>query len=185
MLGSVTVVVGQRLKLKVNRDRSTVVPASRVTMLGFGFYFVRGGEVGIRVGPKALARWKVRIKERTSRRWSIAVEERIARINRFATGWMGCFQLADTPGVFQGLDKWLHRRMRQIRWKEWKRHATRRRDLRALGIGERSARERAVGSKGYWRTAGPVVLQRALPNSHGEDPGLRMLKPTWQRVRSA
>ncbi|WP_338672682.1 group II intron reverse transcriptase/maturase [Streptomyces sp. SCSIO 30461] len=185
VLDSVTTVVEQRLKLKVNRDKSKVVPASVMTMLGFGFYFVRGGKVRVRADPKALARWKVRIKELSSRRWSIAMDERIAKINRFTTGWMGYFQLADTPKVFQELDKWLHRRMRQIRWKEWKRYAARRRNLRALGIPERSAREWAVSSKGYWRIAGSVVLQRALPTSYWDDLGLHMLKPTWQRLRSA
>jgi group II intron reverse transcriptase/maturase len=185
VLDSVTVVVEQRLKLKVNRDKSKVVPASVMTMLGFGFYFARGGEVRIRVDPKALARWKGRIKELTSRRWSIAMDERIAKINRFTTGWMGYFRLADTPRVFSDLDEWFRRRMRQIRWKEWKRYATKRRNLRALGIGERAAREWAASSKGYWRIAGSAVLQRALPNSHWEGLGLRMLKPTWQRLRSA
>ena len=185
VLASVTAVVERRLRLKVNRDKSKVVPASVMTMLGFGFYFVRGGKVRIRADPKALARWKTRVKELTSRRWSIAMDERIAKVNRFTTGWMGYFQLADTPRVFQELDKWLRRRMRQVRWKEWKRYATKRRNLRALGIGERDAREWAASSKGYWRIAGSVVLQQALPNSHWEDLGLRMLKPTWQRLRSA
>lgn len=75
--------------------------------------------------------------------------------------------------------------MRQIRWKEWKRYATRRRNLRALGIGERDAREWAASSRGYWRVAKSPVLDRALPISYGDDLGLRMLKPTWQRLRSA
>lgn len=185
VLASVTAVVGQRLKLKVNRDKSRVVPASVMTMLGFGFYFARGGRVGIRVDPKAVERLKTRLRELTSRRWSIAMDERIAKINRFTAGWMGYFQLADGANLFQGLDKWLHRRMRQIRWKEWKRFAARRRNLRALGIGERSAREWASSSKGYWRIAGSVVLQRALPNAYWDDLGLHMLKPTWQRLRSA
>src|SRR5690606_37656367 len=88
VLDSVTAVGEQRLKLKVNRDKSKVVPASVMTMLGFGFYFVRGGKVRIRADPKALRRWKVRIKELTSRRWSIAMDERIARINRFMNWWM-------------------------------------------------------------------------------------------------
>ncbi|MFC5668507.1 group II intron reverse transcriptase/maturase [Kitasatospora misakiensis] len=185
VLDSITVVIEQRLKLKVNRVKSKVVPASVMTMLGFGFYFVRGGKVRIRVDPKAIERLKVRVKELTSRRWSIAMADRIAQINRFTTGWMGYFQLADTPQVFERLDKWLRRRMRQIRWKEWKRYATKRRSLRALGIGERDAREWAASSKGYWRIAGTAVLDRALPNSYWDDLGLRMLKPTWQRLRSA
>jgi RNA-directed DNA polymerase len=184
VLDSVTAVVEQRLKLKVNRDKSKVVPASVATMLGFGFYYTRSG-VRIRTDPKALARLKVRLRELTSRRWSIAMDERIAKINRFTAGWMGYFQLADTPRVFGELDGWFRRRMRQIRWKEWKRYAARRRNLLALGIPERSAREWAGSSKGYWRIAGTAVLERALPNSHWDDLGLRMLKPTWQRLRSA
>lgn len=185
VLDSVTTVVEQRLKLKVNRAKSKVVPASVMTMLGFGFYFARGGKVRIRVDPKAVKRLKMRIKELTSRRWSIAMDERIAKINRFTTGWMGYFRLADTPRVFSDLDEWFRRRMRQIRWKEWKRPKARVRSLCALGIAEWQAREWAGSGKGYWRVAGSPVLSRALPNSHWEDLGLHMLKPTWQRLRSA
>ncbi|MFF3879463.1 group II intron reverse transcriptase/maturase, partial [Streptomyces sp. NPDC001978] len=119
VLASVTAVVEQRLKLKVNRAKSKVVPASVATLLGFGFYFTRSG-VKIRIDPKALARWKAKIRELTSRRWSIAMEDRIARINRFMTGWMGYFQLSDASRPFRDLDEWFRRRMRQIRWKEWK-----------------------------------------------------------------
>lgn len=185
VLASVTAVVEQRLKLKVNRDKSKVVPASVMTMLGFGFYFVRGGKVRVRADPKAVKRLKVRLRELTSRRWSIAMEERIARINRFTTGWMGYFQLADTPRVFSDLDEWFRRRMRQVRWKEWKIPRARFRNLRALGIAEWQAREWASSGRGYWRIAGSPILSRALPNSHWDDLGLRMLKPTWQRLRSA
>ncbi|MFI6283133.1 group II intron reverse transcriptase/maturase [Streptomyces sp. NPDC050988] len=185
VLASVTAVVEQRLKLKVNREKSKVVHARSAVLLGFGFYFARGGKVGIRVDPKAVKRLKDRLRELTSRRWSIAMDERIAKINRFTTGWMGYFQLADGSHLFRDLDKWLHRRMRQIRWKEWKLPKARFRNLRALGVAEWQAREWAGSGKGYWRIAGSAVLQRALPNSYWDDLGLRMLKPTWQGLRSA
>lgn len=184
VLDSITTVVESRLKLRVNREKSKVVPASVATLLGFGFYFTRGG-VRIRVDPKALKRCKDRIRGLTSRRWSVAMEHRIGRLNRFVLGWMGYFRLADTPRVFAELDEWFRRRMRQIRWKEWKRPRSRHRMLRSLGIPGRSAREWASSGKGYWRIGGSVVLARALPNAYWEDLGLRMLKPTWQRLRPA
>jgi len=184
VLDSITVVVEQRLKLKVNRDKSKVVPASVATLLGLGFYFTRTG-VKIRTDPKAIARLKMRIKELTSRRRSIAMEVRIGMLNRYVTGWMGYFRLADTPKVFRELDEWFRRRMRQIRWKEWKRPSARRRNLRRLGIPERSAREWANSGKGYWRIAGSAVLARSLTNTYWDDQGLKMLYPTWQRFRSA
>jgi hypothetical protein len=51
------------------------------------------------------------------------MDERIAKINRFITGWMGYFQLSDASRPFRDMEEWLRRRMRQIRWKEWKRYA--------------------------------------------------------------
>ncbi|WP_217712253.1 group II intron reverse transcriptase/maturase [Streptomyces sp. NA02950] len=184
VLASVTAVVEQRLKLKVNREKSRVVRASAAMLLGFGFYFTRNG-VRIRIDPKALARWKAKIRELTSRRWSIAMDERIAKIDRFMTGWMGYFRISDASRAFRDLDEWFRRRMRQIRWKEWKRPRTRQAMLRKLGISERLSREWGGTSKGYWRVAGSPVLARALPNAYWDDLGLRTLKPTWQRLRSA
>jgi RNA-directed DNA polymerase len=182
VLGSVTAVVEQRLKLKVNNQKSSVRHASKATLLGFGFYFTRSG-VKIRVDPKALKRLKDRLRELTSRRRSVSMPCRIDTLNRYVTGWMGYFRIADTPRVFRDLDEWFRRRMRQIRWKEWKRPKTRRRNLRQLGILDRNAREWAMSGKGYWRIAGSPVLARALPNAYWDDLGLKGLYTTWHRLR--
>jgi hypothetical protein len=39
-------------------------------------------------------------------------------LSRFTTGWMPCFRLADTGNLVREVDKWLRRRLRQVRWKE-------------------------------------------------------------------
>jgi group II intron reverse transcriptase/maturase len=181
VLDSITQVVEVRLKLKVNQEKSSVRPASKATLLGFGFYFSRSG-VKIRVDPKAVKRFKDRIRALTSRRWSVSMPYRIDRLNTFIRGWMSYFRIADLSRRLRELDKWVHRRMRQIRWKEWKRYSAKRRNLRQLGIPDRNAREWAVSSKGYWRIAGSAVLQRALPNSYWDDLGLLGLQATWRRL---
>ncbi|XVQ82772.1 group II intron reverse transcriptase/maturase [Microbispora siamensis] len=183
VLGSVTAVVEQRLQLKVNRDKSSVRHAREATLLGFGFYFSRSG-VGIRVDPKAIARFKDRIRELTSRRWSVSMVCRIDRLNGFIVGWTAYFHLAELSQRLRELDKWLHRRMRQIRWKEWKRYSAKRHNLRKLGIPDRTARDWAASSKGYWRIAGSVVLQRALPGLYWDGLGLLGLQSTWRRLRT-
>ena len=66
-------------------------------------------------------RLKARLRQLTSRRRSIAMPTRLALLNRFIGGWTAYFALADTPSVFNELDEWLRRRLRQVRWKEWKR----------------------------------------------------------------
>jgi RNA-directed DNA polymerase len=183
VLDSVTDVVERRLKLKVNRAKSSVQPASKAMLLGFGFYFTRSG-VKIRVDPRALKRLKERLRDLTGRSWRVSMPYRLDRLNRFITGWMAYFRLADASRVFRDLDEWLRRRMRQIRWKEWKRYSARRHNLRKLGIPELSARRWAASSKGYWRIAGSAVLKRALPNTHWDDIGLLGLRNTWHRLRA-
>jgi hypothetical protein len=131
--------VEQRLKLRVNREKSAVDKATKRTLLGFGF-MRRGGRVTIRIDPKAPQRAKDRLRRLTARRWGVSMERRIKEINRFTLGWTAHFVLADHPQPLEDLDKWLRRRLRQVRWKEWKRYRNRLRNLRALGIPERSAR---------------------------------------------
>ncbi|WP_277750825.1 group II intron reverse transcriptase/maturase [Nonomuraea polychroma] len=183
VLDSVTTMIEQRLKLKVNTEKSSVRHAREATLLGFGFFFTRSG-VKIRVDPKAVSRLKDRIRELTSRRWSVSMPCRIGKLNAYVTGWMAYFHLADTPRVFKDLDEWFRRRMRQIRWKEWKKPKTRRRNLRKLGIPDHKAREWASSGKGYWRIAGSPILARALPNIHWTDLGLKGLYPTWHRLKT-
>ncbi len=182
VLDGVTVFVEQRLKLKVNRAKSGVARATRRGLLGFGF-FVRDGHVRIRLEHKTKARLKARLRQLTSRRRSIAMSVRLALLNRFIGGWSAYFALAETPSVFAELDEWLRRRLRQVRWKEWKRFAARRRNLIALGIPASKAHQWAASRRGYWRLSGSPPLQRALPNSYWANLGLVGLGDRTRRLR--
>ena len=184
VMESITRYVERRLKLRVNRDKSVVDRATKRTLLGFGFLY-RDGEVKVRVDRKARRRAKDRLRRLTARNWGVSMERRIREINRFTVGWTAYFALADTPRPFEDLDEWLRRRLRQVRWKEWKRYRTRRRNLRALGIPERSAREWAASRKGYWRLAGSWVLHRALPDAYWRDLGLAGFSDPYRRFRDA
>lgn len=174
--------VEERLKLRVNREKSAVDRATKRNLLGFGF-MRRGELVTIRIDPKAPQRAKDHLRRLTSRRWGVSMERRIAMINRFMVGWTAYFALADHPQPLRDLDSWLRRRLRQVRWKEWKRYRNRLRNLRALGIPERSAREWAGSRKGYWRIAGSAPLQRALPNAYWTGLGLRTFIDSYHRFR--
>ena len=184
VMESITQYVEQRLKLKVNRQKSAVALAKKRFFLSFGF-LVRDGEVRVRIDPKALKRAKERLRQLTSRKRGVSMEQRIEELNRFTVGWTAYFALADTPTVLQRLDRWLRRRLRQVRWKEWKRPKTKRRNLRAAGIPEREAREWAYSRKGYWRISNSPVLTRALPNAYWADQGLEGFAEPYRRFRDA
>jgi RNA-directed DNA polymerase len=91
--GSVCGVIERRLKLKVNREKSSIRRAAQATLLGFGF-FLHGTHPRIRVAPKAIQRLKDQLRMLTRRRWSVSMEYRIGRLNRLITGWMAYFRLA-------------------------------------------------------------------------------------------
>ena len=86
VLAGIAEFIERRLKLKVNREKSSVKNANQATILGFGFHR-RDGEIRIRIAPKALERMQQRVRKLTARTWSVAMEERIKLINRYLTGW--------------------------------------------------------------------------------------------------
>jgi Group II intron, maturase-specific domain len=107
------------------------------------------------------------------------MERRIEEINRFTVGWTVYFAFADTASPFRELDKWLRRRLRQVRWKEWKRVRTKLRMLRGSRIPERDARRWAFSRTGYWAhrgLSGPLhcPAQRIL------DPARPKLRLAWK-----
>ena len=185
VLDGIVDVVEGRLKLKVNRHKSSISTASVATLLGFGFYFAPGGKVGLRVAPKAFKRLKMRLKQLTRRNWGVSMEHRLEKLNRYIAGWCGYFAIADGRKRFEAIDEWLRRRLRAVRWKQWKRARTRVRELRALGMPPNQAFQWAMTSKGVWRIAGSAPLQRAMPNSYWHDIGLRGLTYHWHRRRGA
>jgi group II intron reverse transcriptase/maturase len=184
VMESITQYVEQCLKLRVNRQKSVVALAVERPLLGFRFFRDKAGKVRVTVAPNALKRAEDRIRQLTTRNWGVSMGRRIKEINRFTVGWTAYFALADTSLTFETLDKWLRRRLRQVRWKEWKRPQTRYRNLRALGIPDRDARSWAASQKGYWRIAGSWPLQRALPNAYWHKTmGLKGFADPYRRFR--
>ena len=86
VLEGMTEFIEKRLKLKVNKAKSSVKHVVKAVVLGFGFYRRQGG-IGIRVAPKALERVRQRLRELTGRSWRISMPERIERLNRYVGGW--------------------------------------------------------------------------------------------------
>jgi RNA-directed DNA polymerase len=165
VMASISTFIEQRLKLRVNRHKSAVARAVSRPFLGFGFVR-RGGTVKIGVSPKSRQRAKDRLRELTGRTWGVPMERRIHAINRFTVGWTAYFALAEGKRPFRDLDEWLRRRLRQVRWKEWKRGPTRARNLRSLGVPAGKAHELGQHQQGT------LADRRFLDPLHDPDQGL-------------
>lgn len=165
--------IEKHLKLKVNQEKSAVDRPWKRKFLGFSFVGSLKGEAKIRIHKTSIQRAKARIREITSRRKSIPMEYRIEKLNQFLTGWKNYFQLAETPSVWRNLLSWIRRRLRMIRWKEWKLPKTRVRQLRALGVSKQKAYEWGNTRKGYWRIACSPVLHHTLNDAYWRKMGLK------------
>ncbi|WP_368657274.1 group II intron reverse transcriptase/maturase [Metabacillus halosaccharovorans] len=183
IMESITTFIERKLKLKVNHEKSAVDRPWKRKFLGFTFTFHRK-EPKVRIAKQSIQRFKQRIREITSRKWSISMKDRIEKLNRYLVGWLGYYQLADTPSVLAKLDGWIRRRLRMIRWKEWKKVKTKHRNLKKLGIKPNKAWEWANTRLGYWRIAKSPILDRALDNHYWLNQGLKSLFTRYQIVRS-
>lgn len=170
----------KKLKLKVNPKKSKVDRATRVKFLGFSFY-KRKGEMLIRVASRSLERLSEKLRRLTKRTRSGELGVIIQEINVYTMGWIGYYRQANTPSVYEGLDSWIRRRLRQMIWKRWKRGTTRYRELIRLGVPKGRAGLGAVG-KSPWHMAASPVVNEALSNGYFRSLGLRSIKTRYQEL---
>jgi RNA-directed DNA polymerase len=170
VMKSVTRFITQRLKLKVNQAKSAVARPGQRKFLGFSFTGER--EPRRRIAPKAIARFKERIREQTRRTRGTSLAQMVKQIVTYLRGWLGYFGDCQTPSVLQRLATWLRRRLRSVVWKQWKRGRTRFRELRKRGVSKDLAAQTAGSPHGPWRIANSPALNIALSNAYFAGLGL-------------
>jgi RNA-directed DNA polymerase len=170
VMEGVTRFITHRLKLKVNQAKSAVARPGQRKFLGFSF--TGGREPKRRIAPKAIARFKEKIRELTRRTRGISPQQMVKQVTTYLRGWLGYFSDCQTPSVLQTLESWLRRRLRSVVWKQWKRGRTRFRALRKRGVSKDLAAQTAGSPHGPWRIANSPALGIALPNAYFAGLGL-------------
>jgi group II intron reverse transcriptase/maturase len=163
------------LQLRINETKSAVARPWDRKFLGYTFWVAKGREIKRKVAPKALEAMKERVREITSRNGGRSIDQVVKELRGYLLGWMEYFRLADTPGVFEDLDRWIRRRLRMVQIKQWKRGSTVFRELRARGISQHVAAMAALFARSWWKIANHKALNLALPNSLYEQKGLPRL----------
>ena len=153
----------------MNVEKSEVTTSAKAVLLGFELYF-GAGQVKVRVASPAVERFEMRI-----RNWGVSMRHHISRLNRYNSSWMAYFRIADTPNVFDNLDRWLRRHLRQVYWRQWKYIRTRPLVLSAW-VSVWTKPDWGASSKGSWRLGNTYALSIALSNAYWTE----ML--AWKRV---
>jgi RNA-directed DNA polymerase len=173
VMESVKRFITDKLKLKVNESKSAVAKPQERKFLGFSF--TSGKELKRKIAPKAIDRFKERIREITAKSRGRSMGKVMEELAPYVRGWRGYFGFCETPSVLQQLDSWIRRRVRCAFWRQWKTGRQRYAELVRRGVSAESAAKTAGSRCGPWRVSQSPALDQALSNAYLTSFGLPSL----------
>jgi RNA-directed DNA polymerase len=171
VLTSVTGFLEDRLRLRVNRDKSAVARVEERQFLGYRL--LPGGHLGI--APESLRRVKKRVQQMTRRSRGVSLKRMIQDLNEYLPGWATYFRWATRDRPFRQLDAWIRRRLRCVRLKQRKRTRSIAKLLTGLGVPDWQAWRLACSGKAWWRKSGSPQASQAMTKQWFRDQGLTNL----------
>jgi group II intron reverse transcriptase/maturase len=166
VLKGVTKFIEQKLKLKVNRDKTNICRPISFSILGYNFVSIydRGikGKYRLRVCPKAYARMKAKVKEITRKTSPKSFTDRIEELNQYMKGWLNYYRYAHMVGKLTDLDVWIRNRLRYCIWKHWKKPNKRMRSYIRMGVDKDHAYSWSRSRMGGWRIACCPIMRTTV-----------------------
>jgi RNA-directed DNA polymerase len=169
VMASVTRFLTEKLKLKVNEAKSAVAQPEERKLLGFT---ISNDGAERRIAPKALNKFKVKIRDMTSRTRGCSLQQIVGDLSPYLIGWRGYFGFCQTPRVLTNLEAWIRRRLRSYLWWQWRNGPNRFKELRRRGVPKFLAAVAAGSPTGFWRMSSHPAVQKALRNHVFDDLGL-------------
>src|SRR6266853_853280 len=163
VMESVKRFIAAKLKLKVNESKSAVAKPQERKFLGFSF--TSGKELKRKIAPKAIDRFKERVREITQKGRGRSMKQVMEELARYLRGWRGYFGFCETPSVLERLDSWVRRRVRCAFWRQWKTGRKRFAELVRRGVSEELAAKTAGSRRGPWHISQSPALDIALSNA--------------------
>lgn len=184
VLKSLTTFLDRRLRLQVNAEKSAVARPWERKFLGYSF--TRHREARLKVATTSVQRLKEKVREifRRGRGRNLRklIEEKLTPLLR---GWLNYFRLAEVKGIFDELDSWIRRKLRNLIWRQWKRPFTRAKKLMQRGLAKEQALKSAANGRGPWWNAGAAHMHAAFPKSYFDRRGLLSLLEQRRRFQLA
>jgi RNA-directed DNA polymerase len=172
VMASVSKFLTLRLKLKVNETKSAVARPDERKFLGFS---ISNDGSERRIAPKALGKFKARIRDMTCRTRGKSLPQVVDELKPYLIGWRSYFDFCQTPRVLTNLEAWTRRRLRMYLWRQWQNGHNRFKELRRRGVPKFLAAVAAGSPTGFWRMSGHPAVQMALRNHAFDALGLPRL----------
>lgn len=182
VLASLTRFLHERLKLRVNPEKSAVDRPWNRKFLGYSMTFHL--KPRLKVAEKSVERLKAKLRERFRQGRGQNLQRFIRDLTPILRGWMNYFRLAEVKGIFEELDGWIRRKLRGLIWRRWKRPRTRAKNLMRRGLDRERAWKSATNGHGPWWNAGAKHMNDAFPNRYFDKLGLVSLLNQLQKFQS-
>lgn len=119
MLESVRKFLERRLRLRVNEEKSAVVRPWERKFLGYSQ--TRHKEPRLKVAAERVKGLKAKLRKKFREAKGGNLEGFIKEVEPILRGWVNYYRLAEVKGIFEELDGWLRRKLRNLLWRGWKR----------------------------------------------------------------
>jgi RNA-directed DNA polymerase len=175
--------VEEKLKLKINREKSAVARPHKRKFLGYSFTWHR--QPKLRIPKESIRRIRAHLKAifrcARGRNLQRMIQE---DLNPVIRGWINYFRLAEVKAFAEELDGWIRRRLRLVLWKQWKQPWTRRKNLISAGLSEERAVISAFNRRGSWWNSGASHMNDAFRKKFFDRLGLVSLLNELYKFRT-
>jgi RNA-directed DNA polymerase len=172
--------IEERLKLKINRQKSKVVPSGETKFLGYRI--VKEGILTISLAN--INRLKDKVRKITTRNRGVSLNLIITDLNRVLRGWLQYFRFTRWRGELVNLDGWIRRRLRCYKLKQCRKVYTIKLFLSNHGISETHAWNVAQSGKGWWRLSKSPPVNWAMNLNWFNDLGLFCLALNYDKLNN-
>jgi len=181
VLESITRFLARSLRLRVNEEKSDVGRVWNRKFLGYTMTWNKPPK--LKVAPESVKRLKAKVRAIMQRGRGRSIRQVIEELNPLLRGWGQYFRHAEVKNIFEELDGWIRRKLRCIKWQQWKRPPKRLTELMRLGLAKQRAWKSANNGHGAWYNAGASHMNEAMPKRLFDSMGLVSLLDELRRFQ--
>jgi len=175
---SISTFIANKLKLKVNEEKSVVCEVDKTVLLGHTI--LKSGNLII--AKDNVERFKNSIREITKRNRGVSFEQIISELNPKLRGWFNYFKHTKSKRLFRDLDAWIRRKLRCFRIKQTKRTIGLVRFLKKQGVVTYQSWIIALSGVGWWRKSATPQIHQAMGNLWFREQNLFNLSSNYEKL---
>lgn len=179
VMKSISTFITDKLKLKVNEQKSVVCDVDKTVLLGHTI--LKDGNLIIAI--ENVERFKNSIRKITKRNRGVSFEQIISELNLKLRGWFEYFKHTKSKGLFRDLDAWIRRKLRCFRIKQTKRTIGLVRFLKKQGVETYQSWIIALSGKGWWRKSSAPQIHQAMNNFWFREQNLFNLSLNYEKLK--